>query len=283
MLRSLLFVPGDRGDRFEKAVSVGADALILDLEDAVDASRKSVARSTVAEFLSRTPRTIPLFVRVNALDSGLIDADLAAIVPRRPDGIVLPKADGEQSLLELDSRLFMMGDTAIAILPIAAETAASIFTLGRYGGVTPRLCGLTWGAEDCAAAVGTTSARDAEGRFRAPLEIARTLVLFGARTACVQAIDTVYAAHKDLEGLQDYAARSRADGFTGMMAIHPAQVGAINAAFTADSDDLDYARRVVALFDQNKGRGALVLDGKMVDAVHLKHAVRVVANSVPKR
>ncbi|MGY4395596.1 citrate lyase subunit beta/citryl-CoA lyase [Sphingomonas sp. UYAg733] len=271
-LRSLLFVPGDRPDRMEKALGFGADVLILDLEDSVSLSAKPEARAAVAAFLRR-PRTATLYVRVNPLDSGLIDDDLAAILPAGPDGLLLPKAEGAASLAALDARL--SGD--IAILPIATETAAAIFLLGSYGGVTPRLAGLTWGAEDLPAAIGAATSREADGSFTAPYQLARSLTLFGAHAAGVPAIETVYPDFRDLDGLAAYAARARRDGFTGMMAIHPDQVAVINAAFSPGEGEIAHARRVIALFEANPGAGALALDGKMVDAPHLKSAKRLLA------
>ncbi len=276
-LRSLLFVPGDRPERMEKALDTGADVLILDLEDAVTADRKKEARDGVAKFLSRKVRPMPLFVRINPLGSGMADDDLAAVMAGRPDGIVLPKAEGARSLADLDQRLKALGDTQAVILPIATETPAAIFALGSYGEVTPRLCGLTWGAEDLPAAIGATTSREADGRYTPPYEMARSLLLFGAHAAGVPAIETVYPAFRDLDGLKAYAARGRRDGFSGMLAIHPAQVEAINAAFTASDAELDWARRVVDLFEKNPGIGALSLDGKMVDAPHLKQARRLLS------
>jgi citrate lyase subunit beta/citryl-CoA lyase len=278
-LRSLLFVPGDRPERMAKAAGFegvqAADALILDLEDAVAPANKAAAREAVAMVLAAR-RTVPLFVRINPLDSGLAEDDLAAVLPARPDGIVLPKAEGAASLAWLDALL--SGDTRI--LPIASETAAAIFTLGTYGGVTPRLCGLTWGAEDLPAAIGAATAREADGSYTAPYQLARSLTLFGAHAAGVPAIETVYPDFRDLDGLAAYAARGRRDGFTGMMAIHPAQVPVINAAFTPSEAELDYARRIVAAFAANPGAGALQLDGRMIDAPHLKAAQRVLALAV---
>jgi len=276
-LRSLLFVPGDRPDRMEKALASGADALILDLEDAVVPERKAMAREAVAAFLGRTERPLPLFVRINPLEGGLADDDLAAVVAARPDGIVLPKAAGASSLADLDRWLTALGDRDAAILPIATETPAAIFALGGYGGVTPRLAGLTWGAEDLSAAIGAATAREADGRFTPPYELARSLALFGAHAAGVAAIETVFPAYSDLTGLAAYAARGARDGFSGMMAIHPDQVPVINAAFTPSAEALDRARRIVALFKANPGAGALSLDGTMVDAPHLKLARRLLA------
>lgn len=266
-LRSLLFVPGDRPDRMEKALGSGADALILDLEDAVAPDAKPAARMAVAAFLARE-RAVPLHVRINPLDSELIDADLAAILPARPDGIVLPKAEGAGSVRTLAAKL----DRAVPILPIATETAAAVFALGSYGEVADRLAGLTWGAEDLPAAIGAATSREDDGSYAAPYQLARSLTLFGAHAAGVPAIETVYPDFRDLDGLAAYAARGRRDGFAGMMAIHPAQVPVINAAFTPSDAEIAHARRIVALFAANPGAGALSLDGKMVDAPHLKAA-----------
>lgn len=266
-LRSLLFVPGDRPERMEKALGLGADALILDLEDSVTLGAKPAAREAVAAFLEHD-RTIPLYVRINPLDGGMADDDLAAVLPARPDGIVLPKAEGAASLKALDAKL----SGEIAILPIATETPAAIFALGTYGGVTPRLAGLTWGAEDLPAAIGAATSREADGSYTAPYQLARSLTLFGAHAAGVPAIETVFPDFRDLDGLAAYAARGSRDGFTGMMAIHPAQVPVINAAFTPSPEQVAHARRVIDLFSANPGAGALALDGKMVDAPHLKAA-----------
>lgn len=270
--RSLLFVPGDRPERMAKAVLMAADALILDLEDSVAPSAKAAARGAIAAFLAE-PRRKPLFVRINPLDSGLADDDLAAVLPAKPDGIMLPKAEGAASLAALDAKL--TGDTLV--LPIASETPAAIFTLGTYGGVTPRLCGLTWGAEDLPAAIGAATAREADGSYTAPYQLARSLTLFGAHAAGVPAIETVYPDFRDLDGLAAYAARGRRDGFTGMMAIHPSQVPVINAAFTPSAAEIAHAQAIVDVFAANPGAGALQLDGKMVDAPHLKAARALLA------
>lgn len=271
-LRSLLFVPGDRPDRMEKAVGLGADALILDLEDSVAPAAKPAAREMVAAFL-RTERRATVFVRINPLDSGLSEDDLTAVLPARPDGIVLPKAEGAATLAAIDAKL--SGDTMI--LPIATETPAAVFALGSYGGVTNRLAGLTWGAEDLPAAIGAATSREPDGSYTAPYLLARSLTLFGAHAAGVPAIETVYPDFRDSDGLAAYAARGRRDGFTGMMAIHPSQVAVINAAFSPTDAEIAHARAVVALFDANPGAGALALDGRMVDAPHLKSARALLA------
>ena len=268
-LRSLLFVPGDRPDRMAKAMGSGADALILDLEDAVAPDAKPRARDAVARFLTEPrDRAVALFVRINPVDGPLAADDLAAVLPARPDGIVLPKAEGLVSLHALAAR----GVNHIPILPIATETPTALFRLGDYAGSSLPLAGLTWGAEDLPAAIGATTAREADGGYTPPYQLARSLTLFAAHAAGVAAIETVYPDFRDLDGLAAYAARGRRDGFTGMMAIHPSQVPVINAAFTPSAEELARARAIVDLFAANPGAGALQLDGRMVDAPHLKAA-----------
>ncbi len=274
-LRSLLFVPGDRPDRREKALAAGADALILDLEDSVAHSAKPEARRDVASFLNAHSGT-SLWVRINPLDGHDSDRDLAAILPSHPDGIVLPKAEGGASVAELARRLTDHGNATTLILPIATETPAAIFQLGSYAGAK-RLAGLTWGAEDLPAAVGAATSREPDGRYTPPYELVRSLCLFGAAAAGVAPIETVYPAFRDLEGLAAYASRARRDGFTGMMAIHPDQVPVINAAFTPTEAELAHARAIVAAFEANPGAGALSLDGRMIDRPHLVQAQRTLA------
>ena len=275
-LRSLLFVPGDRPDRMEKALGSGADALILDLEDAVAPAAKAEARRAVAKFLG-AHRGANLWVRINPLD-GDADRDLEAVLAARPHGIVLPKAEGGASVADLARRLTERGNATASILAIATETPAAIFQLGSYGGAK-RLAGLTWGAEDLPAAIGAATSREEDGRFTPPYELARSLCLFGAAAAGVAPIETVYPAFRDLDGLALYAGRARRDGFAGMMAIHPAQVPVINAAFTPSDAEIAHARAVVAAFEANPGAGALSLDGRMIDRPHLVQAQRILAAS----
>ncbi len=273
-LRSLLFVPADRPERFPKAAASGADALILDLEDSVAPDRKPAGREAVAAWLA-APRTVPAFVRINPLGGEAITADLALLRAARPAGIVLPKAEGAASVAAL---VALAGDIALPpILPIATETPAAIFQLGSYSAVGKRLAGLTWGAEDLPAAIGATTAREADGRYTPPYEMVRALTLFGAHAAGVAAIETVFPRIDAPDALADYVARARRDGFTGMMAIHPAQVAAINAGFTPTPEELAHARAIVAAFAARPDAGALQLDGRMIDRPHLVQAERLLA------
>jgi citrate lyase subunit beta/citryl-CoA lyase len=274
-LRSLLFVPGDRPDRMQKALAAGADALILDLEDAVSMDRKADARRHVGEFLQHAPRPVPIMVRINALPTGLAALDLAALGAARPDALVLPKAEGTASILELDRLLDAAALTGLGILPIATETPLAVFRLGEYAASAARLVGLTWGAEDLPAAIGATQARRPEGGFTPPFEMVRSLTLFAAHAAAVPALETVFPSFRDTAGLTEYAGRAARDGFTGMLAIHPSQVPIINAAFTPPPAAIEHARRVVAAFAAQPGAGVVNLDGVMVDAPHLTQAQRL--------
>ena len=273
-LRSLLFVPGDRPERFRKAMASGADAIILDLEDSVVAAAKDAARARVAAFLAARLPGPPVFVRINPLDAGMVDADLAAIPGGTGFGVVLPKAEGAASLSFLAARL---AGTALKILPIVTETPRALFAMDGYGGVSDRLLGLTWGAEDLSAAVGATTARDDDGRYRPPYELARSLTLFAAHAAGVMAIETVYPDLADAAGLEAYAARGRQDGFSGMLALHPGQIAPIHAGFAPTGAEIAHARAIVAHFAAGGGAGALRLDGRMIDAPHRAAAERLLA------
>ena len=270
-LRSLLFVPGDRPERFEKALASGADAVILDLEDSVALANKPRAREAVHEFVLRHVGEIPLLIRINPLASPEFEGDLAALSGLHPFAIMLPKAEGAASVRKLAASL----TSALPILPIATETPSAIFEIGSYREVSANLCGLTWGAEDLPAAIGATTARRTDGRYTPPYELARSLVLFAAHAAAVPAIDTVYPDFRDLNGLKAYAGRARRDGFSGQMIIHPSQVETINHAFTPDASEIAWAEKVAAAFAAKPDAGVIQLDGRMLDLPHLKLALRI--------
>ena len=284
-LRSWLFVPGDAPRKLDKASGTGADVVILDLEDSVAEARKPEARRLVADFLSArpAPRATALFVRINPLAGARALADLAAVVPAGPDGIVLPKPDGAHDVARLDHYLAALEASAglpigrIRILPIATETPRALFTLDSYRGASDRLAGLTWGAEDLPAAVGASSNRGEDGGYSDLCRLARTLCLAGAAAAGLPPIETVYPAFRDAAGLEAYAMRGRRDGFVGMMAIHPQQVQVINAVFTPTGQELERARTVVALFEADPGTGTVAFEGRMLDLPHLKQARALLA------
>ena len=272
-LRSLLFVPGDRPERFPKAAASGADALILDLEDSVSPEKKPMAREAVAAWLEGA-RALAVLVRIIPLGGDFFADDLAAVLKGRPDGIVLPKCESADTVRAL---LEKFGEQAPLILPIATETPGSIFALGSYTQVATSLLGLTWGAEDLPAAIGASTSREPDGRYTPPYEMVRALLLFGAHAAGVPAIETVFPRIDDSEGLPVYVVRGRRDGFTGMMALHPAQVPIINAGFTPSAEEIAQARAIVAAFAAQPGLGVLRVDGRMIDRPHLVQARRVLA------
>jgi len=287
-LRSALFVPGDSTAKLAKSLSAGADALILDLEDSVAAERKEAARSTTLVFLEDARKRRPrpqLMVRVNALETGLTDADLDAIVAGRPDAIMLPKAEGGAAVAHLDAKLTAreaihgLPDGEIGIVALATETASALFVAGTYGGASPRLTGLSWGAEDLSADLGAETNRDAEGRFTEPFRFARNLCLAAAAAAKIQAIDTVFVDFRDLDGLKREAEEARRDGFTAKLAIHPAQVQTINEVFTPSPAAIAKARAVVSAFAENPGSGVVGIGGVMYDRPHLERAKQLLARA----
>jgi citrate lyase subunit beta/citryl-CoA lyase len=285
-MRSLLFVPADSEKKLAKGLASGADAMILDLEDSVSADRKAAARGTALAFLQDSKHEgVRLIVRVNALDTGLTDDDLDAVIPGRPDAIMLPKAAGGSSVTHLHAKLSareaMAGlpDGEIGIVALATETAASLFTTGTYRACSPRLAALTWGAEDLSADLGAEANRDEDGRFLDPYRLARSLCLAGAAAAGVPAIDTVYVDFKNESGLRRECEEARRDGFTAKLAIHPAQVAAINAVFTPTPEAVAHAQGIVAAFDAQPGAGVVGIGGKMYDRPHLVRAKILLARA----
>nr|WP_300395467.1 CoA ester lyase [Henriciella sp.] len=272
-MRSLLFVPGDRPDRFSKAIASGADALILDLEDSVSLGRKTHARQAISEFTS-IEQGLPVFVRVNPLTSRLLEEDLQAITDSRITGLVLPKCESGSDVQMLSSQ---SGRPDLKILPVTTETPKAVFGLSSYANSASTLAGLTWGAEDLPVAIGASSSREDNGTYTPPYELVRSLTLFGAHAAEVPAIETVFPDIRNLDALAAYASRGRRDGFSGMMAIHPAQITVINDAFTPSADEIAHARKIVAAFAADPDAGALQLDGMMIDAPHLKQARRLLS------
>ena len=283
-LRSMLFVPGDSEKKLSKGVDSPADALILDLEDAVAPSRTATARGMVLDYLRSRPdrEKQKLWVRINPLSTSAAVMDLM-IVAGAPDGIILPKVNGSQDIVQLSHYLDALevregvAQGSIRIVPVATETAAGMFNLGSYAGCSPRLAGLTWGAEDIAAALGASTNRRENGEYDHVFQLARALCLTGAAAAGVQAIDTMYGDYKNPAGLEADSKYARRSGFTGKIAIHPAQIEIINAAFSPSEEEITWSKRVVDVFTQNPGLGTVGLDGKMLDMPHLKQAQSVLA------
>ncbi len=282
IIRSWLFVPGDSERKLEKGLGNPADALILDLEDAVSDDRQEIAREMVREYLkTNTDRSKQqLWVRINPLDSALSLPDLAAIISGAPDGIVLPKVYSAAEVNKLADYLDILevseglepGSTKI--LSVATETGASLLTFHTYlENITERLVAMTWGAEDLAAALGASDNRHpVTGEYDDPFLMARSLCLAASRAIDVQPVGVVHVNFRDLEGLEADCMRDRRSGYVGKIAIHPAQSEIINNAFTPSDEEVDHAKRVVDVFEQNPGLGTVGLDGMMLDMPHLKQA-----------
>lgn len=281
-LRSMLFVPGDSERKLEKGISTHADALILDLEDAVAPTRTHIAREMVLEYLrSRTDRSgQQLWVRINPLSTPAALLDLV-VVAGAPDGIILPKVDSAQDIVQLSHYLDALevregvAQGSIRIIPVATETPKSLFALDSYVDCSARLAGITWGAEDIAAALGASTNRRLDGEYDTVYQMARALCLSGAVAAGVQPIDTIFGNFSDPAGLDADAKSARRAGFTGKIAIHPNQVEVINQAFSPSQEEVAWSRRIVDAFNSNPGLGTIGIEGKMIDMPHLKQAQRV--------
>ena len=289
-MRSLLFVPADSAKKLDKAMTSGADAVIVDLEDSIAIEGKARARDSAAAFLKEAiPSTSRpyILVRVNGLQTGLTDADLDVIVPSRPDAIMLPKAEGGASVLHTDAKLAVrealndLPDGHIQIVALATETAAALFVAGTFAGASARLTALTWGAEDLSAELGARANRDAQGRFLDPYRLARVLCLAGAAAAEIPAIDTVYVDFRDSDGFRRECEDACRDGFVGKLAIHPAQVPIINEVFTPTPDAIARAQAVVDAFAAAEGAGVVGVGGVMYDRPHLARAKRLLAQAMP--
>lgn len=278
-MRSLLFVPADSDRKLAKAPQCGADAIVLDLEDAVAADRKEAARAGAAGFLAQRSDGGPaIHVRVNALSSGLLDADLDALIPARPDAIILPKAESGSDVSRVSAMIAAreasagLSDGATRIVPIATETPGAIFNFGTYKNSSARLAGLAWSSEDLATALGTETYHTNDGGLTDPFRLARSLCLFGAAHAGVPAIDRVFPNFRDNDGFRREAEAAARDGFTAKLAIHPGQVAIINEVFTPSRQAIERAQAIVAAFAADPGAGVIAFDGEMLDVPHLAKA-----------
>jgi citrate lyase subunit beta/citryl-CoA lyase len=288
-MRSMLFVPGDRPERFSKAIESGTDAVILDLEDAVAPEQKSRARQEIGDFLTERAKggslslpRVPVWVRINPV-SGEALADLAAIIPARPDGVVLPKAGSGSDVERVDhwleafesARGFPEG--SIKLIPMITETAEALLKIATFVPTPRRVIAMTWGAEDLAAELGATANRDSTGQYLPTYQAASMQCQLAAAAAGVLAIDTVDTEIRDLAAVESRARASRQAGYAGKLAIHPSQIAPLHAAFTPSADEIDWARAVKQAFDQAPNAGALRLAGKLIDRPHLVQAQRILA------
>jgi citrate lyase subunit beta/citryl-CoA lyase len=288
MMRSLLFVPADGGPKLDKAMASGADAVILDLEDSIAPERKSHARAAALEYLkaAKAKKDRPrLLVRINGLDTGMTDADLDAVVAGAPDAVLFPKAEGGATVTHLDAKLTAreaiagLPEGSIKILAQTVESAMGLFTAGTYRNSSARLIGMTWGPEDLSSELGAEANREADGTLTEPYRLARSYCLFGAAAAKVPAIETIHVNFRDADVLRRDTEMARRDGFTGRLAIHPAQVPVINEVFTPTQDQIEKAKALVAAFAAQPGAGTIGIGGKMYDRPHLLRAQALLARN----
>jgi citrate lyase subunit beta / citryl-CoA lyase len=280
-MRSLLFVPGDRPERFAKAHASGADAIIIDLEDAVTPATRPQARLNAARHLRETDRVVPVWIRINPVQSADALADLAAVIAARPDGLVLPKARSGSDLAHLDHWLealeaqHALPHRSIEVIALITETAGAMLNGSTFVEPPARVVGYSWGAEDLAADIGAAANRTAGGEFEFTFRLARAQCLLAAAAAGVDAYDTTDIEWNDAQALGQRVQASRRDGFIGKLAIHPAQIAPIHAAFKPTADEVSWARRVLAAM--SGATGAVALDGRMIDRPHVRQAERILA------
>ncbi len=287
-MRSALFVPGDSEKKLAKGLESGADALFIDLEDSVALDNKEAARTITAQFLKDTEplKGRPeLFVRINAFDTGFVEKDLAAVIPFAPEGIVLPKSEHGKDVTRLDALLRVdevradIEDSSIKIIAIITETAIGTLNAGTYNRSSKRLNAVSWGAEDLSADIGAIRRRNDDGSYRDIFRFARVQTLLGAIAAGVEPLDTVYPDFKDESGFQHECMEAMYDGFTGKMAIHPAQVPIINEIFTPSDEEIERAQSIVDTFEAAGNPGVLAVNGEMLDRPHLRKAEKLLARA----
>ena len=290
-MRSMLFVPGDSPSKIEKALNSTADGIIIDLEDSVGFGSKEKARAVTARILGQLPAQADkhsrtqVYVRVNPLDTGLTAGDLAAVIPYGPHGVMQPKTGSVDDVRRLAQILNEqeaasgLDEGRTRLVVIATETAASLFHMGGYVNAGPRLAGLSWGAEDLSADLGATANRTPDGLYADPYRLARSLCLLAAVAAGVQPVDTVFTNFRDNDGLRAECEAAARDGFTGKLAIHPAQLATINDVFTPSGTQIERAQAIVDAFESAGNPGVVGLDGEMLDRPHLVRARNLLARA----
>jgi len=283
--RSIHFVPGGNDKMFGKALGLAADGLILDLEDSVPAANKEPVRDAVCEWLrSANFGSRQKLVRINSLDTPWCLPDLEAVVPLRPDAIVLPKAFDEKTIAGIDSCMLNIEKQAglesrsVKLLLIGTEEAGAVFNLHNMAN-HPRVDGLSWGAEDLSVSLGARAKRDSDGNYLDVFRYARSMTLLAAVAAEVQPVDAVFVEINNIAGLRKECNDAANMGFTGKFTVHPDQIEPVNEAFTPTVEEISYAAELVDAFAEHEkaGRMAFSFRGEMVDVPHLKRAQRVLA------
>jgi citrate lyase subunit beta-like protein len=275
--RALLYIPGDDWKKITKSLTLGVDCICMDMEDGVAVNRKAEARATIAKALQELDfGKSEKLARINSVDSDWEKDDIAAVLPFRPDGIVIPKIESldqiqwGSEIIEAAELKYGWPINSIRML-VGVETAKGILNL-REVASHPRLDGIIFGGEDFAASVGAIRSRDAT-----ELLYARQAVVVACAAFDIQAIDIVTIDFKDIESLRAEAEFGARLGYAGKQIIHPAQVEPVQSAFTPGADAIAHARRIVETFEasQKEGKGAFALDGKMIDMPLLKNAQKV--------
>jgi citrate lyase subunit beta/citryl-CoA lyase len=282
--RSIHFVPGGQQKMLEKALTLPADGLILDLEDAVPPDRKAATRPIVREWLARDFGGRERWIRMNPISTDLARADLAETIAGRPDGYVVPKPRHAGDVREIAQLLdglehrHGIAPGSTRLLAIATETPEGLLNIREVAAASPRVVAISWGIEDLGAAMGLPRVRDERGRYLEIPRYARTMCAVAASAAGIDWIDTVYTDIADLDGLRRECDEGVAMGFSGKISIHPSQIEVINAAFTPDTTAVAEARELIALFEEHRARGvyAFRFKGQMVDAPHLTRARKLV-------
>jgi len=287
-MRSWLFVPGDSETKLAKTAGTGADVIVIDLEDSVAPEHKGQAREQARNWLNAhrsqvlDSRIHGCWIRINAIGTPWWREDLVTVMQGAPEGIVVPKCEGAEQLQTLAAELYEVEQrngiptNTTSVLALAGETPASALSIASFAGVTqPRLIGLGWGPEDLAAALGATRKRDSGGAWTDALRLVRAQVLLASHARGVLAIDAIYPEFKDMDALRKAAEAARADGFSGMLAVHPDQVPVINEAFTPSAEELAKAQAIIDVFAANPGAGVIDFNGRMVDRPHLEQAKRL--------
>lgn len=275
--RSWMFVPGHRQRMIDKALGLDADALMLDIEDGVAPAEKDQARRLIGEALARErqPREPLRFVRVNAIGHRRMEDDLAAVLRPGLDGLVLPKVESPAEVAAVESRVAAHEAAcgAPVRLLVAIESPAGLLAAPAIASCSERVAGLMFGAEDFGRELGLPASRQGEAQ---ELLYARSALVVAAASARVQAVDGVWVDLRDPEGLERFALQSRRLGFTGMSSIHPSQVAPINAAFRPGAEEIDYARKVIAAYEEAaaRGDGSVAFGGQLIDRPIIERARR---------
>jgi len=281
--RSWMFVPGHRQRMIEKALGLGADAIMLDIEDGVAPNEKDTARKLIGEALGRErlSGSPARFVRINAIGHARMEADLEAVVRPGLDGLVLPKVEGPEEVLKVQAVL-KEREPALKIerdsvkLLIAIESPKGLLNAPAIAACSPRVAGLMFGAEDFGREMGLPTAREGEAR---DMLYARSAMAVAAASAHVQAVDGVWVDLKDAEGLLGFARQSRRLGFSGMSLIHPSQIDPINATFSPTEEEIAYSRAVLEAFEEAnaRGDGSVAFGGQLIDRPIVERARRTLA------